>query len=309
MDATQVKAITNESALRLRVLHIEDNPSDALIFRTLLKMADAELDLVGAACTLKAGLDQSDQVGVDCIIADLNLPDSDGLDVVHRLMQKNPEIPLIVLTSTNEVELGREAIAAGAQDYLIKESLNGDALSRVIRFAVERMRLRARHAEVRRRMQQDLRHKERVLQLSRRLHKVRSLSAFLNEFKASFNQFFEAGLFSLFVFKPSTGWSLGCHNHPYWHNEKKEQLRLKGIMAESVAHGRPIAYKQMTASPFGAPNAHRYVSDNAITLPLKVDDQLVGVLNLNDNPSENFEDEALSNITNPISPTWPSISA
>jgi two-component system, cell cycle response regulator len=286
------------SSLPLKVLHIEDNLTDALIFRALINKAGSEINLIGVANTLGGGIDHSGRSKVDCIISDLNLPDSNGLEVVHRLTQKFPDIPLIVLTSSNELELGRQAIAAGAQDYLVKEKLQDESLSRVVKFAVERLRLRIHHDEVRRRMQLDLNHKEKVLQLSRRLHRVRTLDKFLDEFKSNFRQLFDGGLFSLFVFKPSSGWILGCHNHPYWKNDKGTNLQLKGVMAECVSKGRTIAFKQMTSSPFGAPNAHRYNLDNAITLPLMVDDQIVGVLNLNDNPAENFEDFALTNISN-----------
>lgn len=282
----------------LRILHIEDNPVSAHQFRDVLNKAGSELSLTRVVPQLGGEHPLVEMAEVDCITIDLNLQLAQGLNVVHRLTRDYPGIPVIVITSSHDIDLGRQCIAAGAQDYLIRENLHSESLARVIKFAVERLHWRARHDEVRRKMHLDLRHKEKVLQLARRLHKLRNLDSFLAEFKASFHLFFDAGLFSLIVFKPTSGWVMGCHNHPYWSADKIPGMQLKGVMAESVSLGRLVAFKKMLSSPFGSPNAHRYNLDNAITVPLKVDDQVVGVLNLNDNPSENFEDDALANIAN-----------
>ncbi len=294
--ATFPMALSADTECPLGMLHIDDSPSEASLLNDILSHKSSELRLVAHASSLAEGLGHSSDQGVDCIITDLDLPDSEGLEAVRRLVQHYPRTPIIVLTSRDEAGLGRQAIAAGAQDFIPKENLEHDWVVRVVKYAVERMRLRIRNDEARLRMQIDLRHKERVLQLSRRMHRARNLESFCAEFKAHFCQFFDAGQFSLFVFKPKDGWTLACHNHSDWVGNRKGALQLKGVMAECVAQGRAIAYKQMRYSPYGAPNAHRYALDNAISLPLKVDDHIVGVLNLNDNPGESFEDDMLANI-------------
>src|SRR6185295_19391294 len=73
------------------------------------------------------------------IITDLQLPDSQGLDTVKRLLEHAPTIPVVVMTGTYvQEELALEAIRHGAQDYVFKDKLDGSILMRVIRYAIQR---------------------------------------------------------------------------------------------------------------------------------------------------------------------------
>jgi serine phosphatase RsbU (regulator of sigma subunit) len=75
---------------------------------------------------------------IDCVLLDLGLPDASGLDAVAGLRSQMPAIPLIVLTGLDDEAAGAAAVAAGAQDYLVKGSVDGDQLARSIRYAIGR---------------------------------------------------------------------------------------------------------------------------------------------------------------------------
>ncbi len=75
---------------------------------------------------------------IDCVLLDLGLPDARGLDAVARLRAQAPGIPLIVLTGLADEAAGVAAVAAGAQDYLVKGNVGGDQLARSIRYAIGR---------------------------------------------------------------------------------------------------------------------------------------------------------------------------
>jgi YesN/AraC family two-component response regulator len=66
------------------------------------------------------------------------LPDSHGLTTFHKLRQVAPDVPVIVLTGTNDQELAVTAVRDGASDYLLKEEVGGSLLARTIRYALER---------------------------------------------------------------------------------------------------------------------------------------------------------------------------
>jgi serine phosphatase RsbU (regulator of sigma subunit) len=73
-----------------------------------------------------------------CILLDLHLPDARGLEVVTQVLAAAPGAPVVVLTGLAEESAGLAAVAAGAQDYLIKGQSPPDVFRRAIRYAAER---------------------------------------------------------------------------------------------------------------------------------------------------------------------------
>ncbi len=123
---------------RLRVLLIEDDDGDAFLVGELLEEADAPIALA-VAPTMRAALSKLDEV--DCVLLDLNLPDTSGLEGLRQVLQHGgPRLAVCVLTGLSDEHLGIEAVAVGAQDYLVKGFVDGKLLTRSIRFAVERRR-------------------------------------------------------------------------------------------------------------------------------------------------------------------------
>ncbi|HEX2731541.1 MAG TPA: response regulator [Polyangiaceae bacterium] len=124
----------------LRVLIIEDNETDALLLRQTLKTSvqGANITHVDRLARAKEALGRAT---FDVIVMDLGLPDSVGLEGVHSLQRSAPQTPIVVLTGVSDEELGREALRAGAQDYLVKGEISGTVLARSIRYAIERQSL------------------------------------------------------------------------------------------------------------------------------------------------------------------------
>jgi serine phosphatase RsbU (regulator of sigma subunit) len=122
---------------RMRVLLIEDDDGDALLVEELL--LDAGEPFVMARARTLAGA-RGLAAGVGCVLLDLELPDSRELQGVRWLQDTWPDLAVVVLTGLSDEHLGEEAVAAGAQDYLVKGQVDGFLLQRVVRYAVERQR-------------------------------------------------------------------------------------------------------------------------------------------------------------------------
>jgi CheY-like chemotaxis protein len=136
------------SAQALRILVIEDNPFDLLLLkRFLADNAAGDFQLVNVS-SLAEGLYYLAMAPFDVVVLDLNLPDSDGLESLKKVVVYNPCVPVVVLTGCLEETLGLEAVRQGAQDYLIKGQTDGPSLVRSLRYAVQRNQLME---EVRRR--------------------------------------------------------------------------------------------------------------------------------------------------------------
>ncbi|MFG3226515.1 SpoIIE family protein phosphatase [Kitasatospora sp. NPDC048194] len=146
-------------AAPLRLLVIEDDASDAQLIKAAVADSGTSIEIHWAR-----GLDQAVQLlaqgspaarrgrprGAEfgCVLLDLAAPadlphpsdPSDGLEGLHELLRRAPHIPVVVLTDAAGAELGAAAVAAGAQDFLLKHETDGPLLARALRYAVERKR-------------------------------------------------------------------------------------------------------------------------------------------------------------------------
>ncbi|HYB45734.1 MAG TPA: fused response regulator/phosphatase [Streptosporangiaceae bacterium] len=128
------------------VLLVEDDDGDALLVEELLRDVDAPVVVQRARSLGQARTLVSDAA---CVLLDLGLPDSQGLQGLRQLLSIDPEAAIVVLTGDASEHLGEQAVRAGAQDYLVKGEVAGPVLHRVIRYAVERRRATEAQRELR----------------------------------------------------------------------------------------------------------------------------------------------------------------
>lgn len=124
---------------RLSLLLVEDDRADALLVEELIADAAGEFDFVWSQTVSDAARTLTDQ-RPDCILLDLNLPDSTGMEAVHRLGGLDNTVPIIVLTGLTDEHFGVSAVSSGAQDYLVKGRVKPDTLRRAVLYAIERKR-------------------------------------------------------------------------------------------------------------------------------------------------------------------------
>jgi len=130
------------------ILLIEDNPGDRrLICEMLAEAGNVNFD-VHYADRLQAGLEHLSQNGVEVILLDLDLPDSQGLETLRKAYAGASEMPIVVLTGRNDEMIGVQAINEGAQDYLIKGQVDTQLLRRTIRYAIERKQAEEREKKL-----------------------------------------------------------------------------------------------------------------------------------------------------------------
>jgi len=121
------------------VLLVEDDRADALLVEELIADAAADIDCVWAQSISDAERILAD-TRPDCVLLDLNLPYSTGIDAVHRLGRLDATIPVIVLTGLTDEHYGVSAVASGAQDFLVKGRVDPEMLRRAVLYSIERKR-------------------------------------------------------------------------------------------------------------------------------------------------------------------------
>lgn len=127
--------MTNRS---IRVLLIEDNPGDARLVREALNYVESRgIELVHAE-KLAEGAALLVRSDFDAILLDLSLPDSQGLNTLRSLRARSGHVPIVVITGLADECVALDAVAEGAQDYLIKGRTPPELLARSIRYALGR---------------------------------------------------------------------------------------------------------------------------------------------------------------------------
>tara|TARA_R110002096_G_scaffold435826_2_gene663539 strand:- start:63272 stop:65464 length:2193 start_codon:yes stop_codon:yes gene_type:complete len=120
------------------VLLLEDNPGDARLVQRMLSGSRASNYEVCHVERLEDGLRKLEQAEFQIILTDLSLPDARGMDGVTKLQTSCPWVPIVVMSGVGDEELAVGAVQAGAQDYLVKGTVDGASLHRALRYAIER---------------------------------------------------------------------------------------------------------------------------------------------------------------------------
>ena len=144
-DSTRDPVVLDRNSL-LRFLLIEDSTTDSELIRALLEdeFPNAKVD---AATSLELALQRLAAASYDLVLADLTLPDADGGTVVRAVRDAYPNVTLMVLTGRVDGSLALWALAAGAQDYLVKGIHDGPHLAETVLHGLQRSRTeQATHA-------------------------------------------------------------------------------------------------------------------------------------------------------------------
>jgi DNA-binding response OmpR family regulator len=122
------------------VLIIEDDAGFARLVQEMIAGIDGKPFTAEHADNLAKGINRLGQGGVDVILLDLMLPDSEGIFTFFKLKETANDIPIVVLSAMDDDETAILAVREGAQDYLHKMVVSPTVLVRSLRHAIERKR-------------------------------------------------------------------------------------------------------------------------------------------------------------------------
>lgn len=125
----------------VRLLIVEDDSDDYRLIAQQLKAQYREI-IIDRAKTFSSAEEKLGRISFDVILTDLSLPDSIGVETVSKLRAIRQDMPIIVLSGLGDESLEQDLLQAGAQDYLVKDELNGRATLRALLHAVQRQQMR-----------------------------------------------------------------------------------------------------------------------------------------------------------------------
>ena len=111
---------------------IEDNPGDLMLLKGQLETAGWSAEYSQNESLLTDAIESLKTIKPVVVFLDLNLPDSNGLETFLTLQAIIPDVPIIILSGTNDTSLSLQAVQAGAQDFLVKGEFEEKLLLKTI---------------------------------------------------------------------------------------------------------------------------------------------------------------------------------
>jgi two-component system response regulator NreC len=115
---------------RVRVLIVDDHAVVRAGLKLLLD-ANEDIDVVGEAGTAREAVFQARSLEPDVILMDVMMPDSSGIEALPQLLHEHPETRVLMLSMQDDPRYVREAFAAGASGYVLKEAADTEVVAAV----------------------------------------------------------------------------------------------------------------------------------------------------------------------------------
>ncbi len=125
----------------IEILMIEDNLGDVRLIEEMLNIKIQKQFRITNSFSLNEGITLLNKGGFDILFLDLSLPDSQGLESLKLIYNNNIDLPIIILTGIDDEVTAIKAVQMGAQDYIVKGSVNSKLLERFIFHSIERFQI------------------------------------------------------------------------------------------------------------------------------------------------------------------------
>jgi signal transduction histidine kinase/DNA-binding NarL/FixJ family response regulator len=290
------------------VLLVEDNEGDVRIIIELLKEQSSLSFSITHVSNLVDAIKSISKFKYDAILLDLGLPDSTGIETFLSLNNSFPDLATtIILTGLNDVEIGLIAVNKGAQDYIIKGTIDSEKLSKSIIYAYERS-----HLNHELKLQIEAR-KLAEDEIGFNLKRLKILVDILQYQSGTIQEYLDYALSKAIELTES---KIG---YIYYYNEKKEEFILNswsqdvmkkctiaeqqtiyelsktGVWGEAVRQRKPILINDFQAShPLkkGYPDGHMPLF-KYLTIPVFNNHEIVGVVAVANKETDYTETDTL----------------
>ena len=125
---------------KLEVLYVEDDIGDATLLCEQFGREDADLYHLNHTSNLTDALALLEARSFNAILLDLHLPDGDGLNNIETLKAIRPDVPIVILTGTNDERKAEEALLKGAQEYIVKNDATCAIIKRILQSSILRQK-------------------------------------------------------------------------------------------------------------------------------------------------------------------------
>jgi DNA-binding NarL/FixJ family response regulator len=126
--------------MNINALVIEDERADVVVIQQTLAITSAGSSHVEYVTSLAEGVERLARGGIDVVLVDLSLPDSEGSCTLSALQSAAPQVPLLVVARTSRCEAGHEhELQNGARQFILRDRIDCHRLAHVVRSVINRM--------------------------------------------------------------------------------------------------------------------------------------------------------------------------
>ena len=129
----------------LNVLLVDDEPIMKVALQKIIPWEQEGYHIAGTASNGVEALHLAQSLACDIVVTDLKMPEMDGIELIKRLKESAFDGSILVLSNYSDFELVREALVAGAQDYLLKLNIDAESLLKKLADARETLRSNRQH--------------------------------------------------------------------------------------------------------------------------------------------------------------------
>ena len=273
-----------------KLLLVQDNTEDA----GLLEAAFKELRPMAFSLTrvprLSEAVERLNHDAFEVILLDLSLPDAHGMEAVARVKDSAAGTPVVVLTGLDGEPAGIEVVAAGAQDWLVKGQIDSRILIRSIHYAIERKRAETQ-LQQQRAKQAALHEMNLAITSTLDVHKV--LDILLEKVIWAFPRY--AATIRLVDSKTGNLERLACRNINERDWKDDVDTGSRGLANAVFEARKPVAITDVLSDP--RTRRPDFIRTNGLIsylgVPLIIQDQILGALNLYTREKHDFSDEEI----------------
>jgi PAS domain S-box-containing protein len=132
----------------IKILVVEDNPVDAIRLKHDLTEINCKKCEFAHVESLREALGLLSTEMFHLILLDLGLPDTHGIDTLIDIQNSAADTPIVVMSGLDDESVAVEAVARGAQDYLLKDKWDAQLVARSLHYAIQRHQLLVAYRQV-----------------------------------------------------------------------------------------------------------------------------------------------------------------
>ncbi len=284
-----------------RILIVDD---EERICQSLSALLGREGYTLEAATDGLAAIAKIEETPYDLILSDIKMPKADGMTVLKKARQKDPEALVVLMTGYASLESAIAAISAGAYEYILKP-VDIEDLKRLVKRAVDKREvdlakrtLMVELSETNQHLKREISHKEALYQAALSFSSSEKLDGLLQRIVTLAAGVLGAKVGSIMLLDPEGKYlsiraALGLSQEVIENTRQEVGTSIAGQAAQT---GLPILVKDLETDPrFARASRQKYETKSLLSVPLKLGEKVLGVLNLADKQdASSFTEEDLN---------------